>query len=86
MRFCVGGLDLPGKRKRYTSRREEGGVGAQVCPRGKAVVSSTYIGECEIHKEKLVRKVDEFGSEMFDTLLRGTIVNRTYGTHKNLYI
>ena len=36
LRFRVGDLDLPERRKRYTSSAEEKGVHAQVCPCGKS--------------------------------------------------
>ena len=36
LRFRVGDLDLPGRRKRYTSSREEE-VDAQMCPCGKKI-------------------------------------------------
>ena len=32
LRFCVGGLDPPDRRKRYTSSREEENVATNVCP------------------------------------------------------
>ena len=53
MRFLVGDLDLPERSKRYTSSREKEKKGAQMCPCGKAVESTTHIvGEFEIYKEK----------------------------------
>ena len=36
LRFRVGGLDLPARRKRYTSSREDE-EDVQVCPCGKAI-------------------------------------------------
>ena len=52
LRFRVEDLDLPERRKRYASNREEGEI-AQMCPCGKAVESRTHIvGECEIFKEE----------------------------------
>ena len=42
LRFRVGGLDLPERRKRYASSREEEEI-AQMCPCGKAVYSRTHI-------------------------------------------
>ena len=39
LRFRVGDLDLPGKRKRYTSRREEEDVATNMCPRGTTIES-----------------------------------------------
>ena len=47
LRFRVGDLDLPERRKRYTSSREEEEEDAQMCPCGKAVESGTHIvGGC----------------------------------------
>ena len=47
----MGDLDLPEKRQRYTSSREED-VATNVCPCG-AIESRTHIvGECEINKEE----------------------------------
>ena len=52
LRLRVGDLDLPERRKRYASSREEE-EDAQMCPSGKAVESRTHIvGECEISKEE----------------------------------
>ena len=68
LRFRVGDLDLPERRKGYTSSREE--EDAQMCPCGKAVESRTHImGECELDKEERhvvdgeMSKIDEFGME-----------------------
>ena len=71
LRFRVGDLDLPERRKRYTSSREE--EIAQMCPCAKAEESRTHIvGECEIYKNERdvleMRKVDECGMEKFGTL------------------
>ena len=53
LRFCVGDLDLPERRKRYTSSREEEDVDAQMCPSGKARESKTRkVGEFEMYKEE----------------------------------
>ena len=53
LRFRVGDLDLPERRKRYTSSREEGEVDAQVCSCGKVLQSLTQmVGECEMYKEE----------------------------------
>ena len=67
LRFRVGDLDLPERRKLYASSREEEEI-TQMCPCGKAVESRTHIvGECEIYKqerdalEKEMRKIDECG-------------------------
>ena len=37
LRFRLGDLDLPERRKRYTSSREEEEIDAQMCPCGKAI-------------------------------------------------
>ena len=37
LRFRAGDLDLPERKKRYTSNREEEEVDAQMCPCGKAM-------------------------------------------------
>ncbi|MEP2037814.1 MAG: hypothetical protein ABJI72_14510 [Parasphingorhabdus sp.] len=75
LRFRVGDLDMPERRKRYTSSREEGEVGAQVCPCGKAIESRTHIvSECEIYKterdvlEEEMRETDECEMEEFNTM------------------
>ena len=73
LRFRVGDLDLPERRKRYASSREE--EIAQMCPCGKAVGSRTHIvGECEIYKEERdlleeMREIDKCVMEKFGTLL-----------------
>ena len=52
LRFRVRDLDLPARRKRYASSREEEEI-AHMCPCGKAVDSKTQVvGECEIYKEE----------------------------------
>ena len=43
LRFRVGDLDLPERRKRYTSSREEEDVDAHMCPRGTTIESRTHI-------------------------------------------
>ena len=43
----VGDLDLPERRKRYTSSREEEDVATNMCPCGTTIESRTHIGECE---------------------------------------
>ena len=51
LRFRAGDLDLPERRKRYTSSREEEDVATNMCPCGTTIESWTHIaGECEIHK------------------------------------
>ena len=37
LRFCLGDLDLPERRKRYTSSREDEEIDAPMCPYGKAI-------------------------------------------------
>ena len=75
LRFRVGDLDLPERRRRYTSSREEEEVDAQMCPCGKAIESRIHIvGECERYKEERdvleeeMRKIDECDMEQFGTL------------------
>ena len=73
LRFRVGDLDLPERRKRCASSREEEEI-SQMCPCGKAVESRTRIvGEFEIYKEERdvlekMRKIDEGGMEKFRAL------------------
>ena len=76
LQFRVGDLDLPERRKRYTSRREEE-EDAQMCPCGKAKDIRTHIvRECEMCKEErdvLEEKMrrlllDECDTEKFSTL------------------
>ena len=73
LRFRVGDLDLPERKKRYTGSQEEEEI-AQMCPCGKAVVQSRthIVGECEIFKEERdvleVRKIGECGMEKFGAL------------------
>ena len=53
LRFRVGNLDVPERRKRLASSRKEEEELAQMCPCGKAVESRTHIvGGCEIYKEE----------------------------------
>ena len=76
LRFRVGGLDLPERRKRYTGSRDEEEVDAQMCPCGKAIESRTHtVGECEMHEEgrdvleeEMEAIIDEYDMEEFDTL------------------
>ena len=52
LRFRIGDLDLPERRKMYTSSRVEEEDG-QTCPCGKARESRTHIvAECELYKEQ----------------------------------
>ena len=75
LRFRVGDLDLPERRKRFTSGREEEKIDAQMCPCGKAMEGRSHIaGECEIYKEERDvleeerREINECDMEEFDTL------------------
>ena len=74
LRFRVGDLGLPQRRKRYTSSRGEEEEDAQMCSCGKVVESKNRIrvGECEIYQEERdvleMRKMDERGTEEFGTL------------------
>ena len=43
LRFRVGDLNLPERRKKNTSSRENEKVGAQMCPCGKAIESRTRV-------------------------------------------
>ena len=74
-RLRVRDLDLPERRKRPTSSREEG-VDAQTRPFGKAIESiesrSHILGECEMYKEERdvlqeLRKIDEYDMGMLGT-------------------
>ena len=52
LRFRVGDPDLPERRKRYISSREEEDVDAHMCTCGTTIESRTHIvGDCEIHKK-----------------------------------
>ena len=44
LRFRVGDLDLPEKRKRYTSSREEEDVAANMCRCGTTIENRAYMG------------------------------------------
>ena len=72
LRFRVEDLDLPEKRKRYASSREEEQI-TQMYSCGKAVESRTHlVGECEIYNKERdlleMRKIDECDMEKFGTL------------------
>ena len=74
LRFRVGDLDLPERRKRYISSREED-VATNMCPCGTTIESRTHIvGEYEIYKEERnaleeeMRKLDVCGMEEFGKL------------------
>ena len=74
LRFQTGDLDLPERRKSYTSGRVE--EEAQTCPCGKARESRIHlVAECELYKEKRgimleeeMREVKEGGIKSFDAL------------------
>ena len=75
LRFRVGHLDLPERRKRYISSREEEDVDAHMCTCGTAIESRTrIIGECGIYKEERdvlveeMRKFDECDMQAFGRL------------------
>ena len=70
LRFRVGDLTLPERRRRYTSSREEKEVDAQMCPCGKTIESRTHIvRECEVFKgerdvlKEETREIDECDME-----------------------
>ena len=53
LRFRVGDLNLPERRKRYTSSGEEEDLATNMCPCGITIESRTHIvGGCEIYKEE----------------------------------
>ena len=54
LRFRVGDLDLPERRKRYsyTSSGEEEDVAINICPCGTTTESTHVVEECEICKEE----------------------------------
>ena len=75
LRFRVGDLDLPERRNRYTSSREEDDVATNVCRCGTTIESRTHIvGECEIYEEERdaleeeMRKLDGCDMEEFGIL------------------
>ena len=75
LRFRVGDLDLPEKRKRYTSsREEEEDVATNWCPCGTTIEGRTHIvGGCEMYKEERhvlqeLRKSDVCDMEEFGIL------------------
>ena len=75
LRFRVGDLDVPERRKRYTSSREEEDVVEHMCPGGRTTESRTHIvGEYEIYKgergllEEEMRELDECDLEGFGRL------------------
>ena len=75
LRFRVGDLDLPERRKRYKSKRVEEGKDKQNCSRGKAIESRTRIvAECEPYQEERdvlegeMRDLNKSGMKSFDSL------------------
>ncbi|CAB1099916.1 unnamed protein product [Ectocarpus sp. CCAP 1310/34] len=53
LQFRVGDLDLPERRKRYSSRRREEEEDRQTCPCGKSEESRPHIvGECELYRKE----------------------------------
>ena len=74
LRFRVGELYLPERRKNYASSPDEEEEDAQTCPCDKATESRTHVvGECEVYKEERdvleaeMRKIDECDMENFGT-------------------
>ena len=70
LRFRVGDVALPERRKRHTSSREEEDVATNLCSCGGTTESRTHIvGECEMHKEERdalegeMRKLDVYDLE-----------------------
>ena len=74
LRFRAGDLDLPERRKRFTSSRKEEDMDEHTCPCGTTIGSRTSIvGECEIYKEERdvleeMRKLRACDMEEFDRL------------------
>ncbi|CAM9263447.1 unnamed protein product, partial [Sphacelaria rigidula] len=75
LRFRVGDLDLPERRKGYTSRRKEEEVDGQNCRCGEAIGSRSHIvAESELNKEERdvlegeMRDVNKGGMESFYAL------------------
>ena len=77
LRFRVGDVDVPERRKRYeyTSSLGEEEVDAQMCLCGKAIERRTCIlGDCEMYKEERhvleedMGEIDECDMEEFGTL------------------
>ena len=56
LRFRVGDLDLPERRKIYTNDREEGDVASNTCPCGTTLDRRTHVvEECEIYRRNGIR-------------------------------
>ena len=72
LRFRIGDLDLPERRKRCASSREEEIAQLSCALVAKAIQSRIHmLGECEIYKEERdvfeMRKIDGCGIEKFGT-------------------
>ena len=66
LRFRVGNLNLP-ERKRYTSSREEEDVATNMYPCGATIETRTHIvGECAIYKEERDASEDMSEIDVFD--------------------
>ena len=73
LRFRVGDLDLPERRKRYMSTRVEEEEESN-CPCGKAIIESRIhtVAECELYQEEWdvleveMRDLNKSGMESFD--------------------
>ena len=69
--FRVANLDLPERRKRYTSSGEEEDVVTNMCPCSPTIESSTHTGgECEVYRKgrgvlEEMRKLDDCDMEEF---------------------
>ena len=75
LRFRVWDLDLPERRRRYTTNRVEEEEEKQNCPCGKAIEIRTHIvAECELYQEERdvlegeMRDLDRSGMKPFDAL------------------
>ena len=71
----MGDLDLPKRRKRYTTKRVEEEKDKQSCPCGQAIESRTHIvAECEVYQEERdvlegeMRDLNKSGMKSFDAL------------------
>ena len=89
LRFRVGDLDLPERRKWHDTSRVEVEEGAQRCPCGNAEESRTHVvGEYELHKderhelEQEIMKVDECDMDKYgkvDSSKKTTAILRDRG-------
>ena len=55
LRCLVGDQDLPERRKRYTSSREEENVATNMCPCSTTESRTHMVGECECPRKNGVR-------------------------------